>query len=261
MVNKAALGVLGVIVLVSMGIGVLIGMQLGGGGAVGGSDGSTDDGESGPTPLPGDDSTPTPVPTTAATAATTTVGPPTEQPEQTETEVAPARTTVPARRFDEDEIAAEAKRFINQRRVQQGLSELTTSGQTVDQIDALAADHSIDMADEGVLSHNVNGNSSQDRYRAANLFDACQFPSNSDSYLITAEGNNLEAITRTVAGRYDSGTGEFYENETAVAEAIVENWFDSMTAEPRLTYRNAERIGLGVEVTRDGTVYATADMC
>lgn len=261
MVNKAALGVLGVIVLVSMGVGVLIGMQLGGNGAaVGGGNGSTDDGD-GPTPVPvTTGSTPTPLPTAGPTPDSS---PATETATGETTIALPDRTTVPSRRFSEDEIAREVKELLNERRTQQGYSELTIRGQTVDQIDRMALGNSVRMADAGVLSHNIEGNSSEDRYRMNNLYATCQFASDQGSYLITAESNNLEVITRTFAGRAyeDDGQARFNENETQVAQAIVENWFDGMISRPRLLYSNAERIGVGVEVTRDGTVYATGNMC
>lgn len=260
MVNKAALGVLGVIVIVSMGIGVLIGMQLGGDTGVGGGNGTGDD-SNGPTPVPvTTGSTPTPLPTAGPTP-TPGGGPATPS---AETTIAlPDRTTVPSRRFDEDVIARFAKQFINERRIAQGRSELEIDGQTVASIDRMAHGHSVHMADEGVLSHNIGGNSSEDRYRMAGLHSTCRFASETESYLITAESNNLEVITRTAAGRayQDDGETQFNENERQVARAIVQNWFDGMVSRPRLLYENAEHVGVGVEVTQDGTVYATANVC
>lgn len=259
MVNKAALGVLGVIVLVSMGVGVLIGMQLDGSPGVGSGNGTANNG-GGPTPVPvTTGSTPTPIPT----APTPSAGSPTDQPPQVTTEEFPDRTTVPSRRFDASEIARIAKQLINERRVEAGYTELSIRGQTVDRLDRMARGHSVHMADAGYLSHNIEGNSSEDRYRMANLYSTCQFASDTGSYLITAESNNLEVITRTYAGRafQDDSQTKFSENERQVAQEIVQNWFDGMISRPRLVYENAERVGVGVEVTRDGTVYATANVC
>lgn len=255
MVNKAALGVLGVIVLVSMGVGVLIGMQLGGPANAGPADGNSTDGGDETTTAPAD-STPTrtPFPESPPTAS----GPGGEEP----TITAVDRTTVSYRRFDERTIASLIKEDINERRQQAGLSTFVTSGSTVSQIDKMARSHSIAMADAGVVRNYLDGNSSADRYRAFDLFQTCSFPNEKDTFIVDATGNRLEVIGSTVAGRaYDRDDPKFNENESQVAEALVTEWWDDPTKRERLSWVNAERIGTGVEVTQDGSVYATVNLC
>jgi len=246
MVNKAALSVLGVIVLVSMGVGVLIGMQIGGGGADTTSESTPTAGantEQGPggsgdtdparrTTIPGDD--------------VTTIQPPDGDP------------TIPARQFEPGEIREKVKSLINQRRANRGLQELSTSGQITDRLDRMAHGHSVEMADEARVGHNIDGNSSMDRYETAGLFGSCQFESDAGTFVVNAEGNRLEVIGYTVAGRsYD---GELHETETDVARAIVADWFSGTSDNP-LLYENANQIGVGIEVTQDGDVYATGNLC
>ncbi|AQL41361.1 hypothetical protein BV210_00915 [Halorientalis sp. IM1011] len=246
MVNKAALSVLGVIVLVSMGVGVLIGMQIGGGGAGTTSEstptagpsteqGAAGNGDSGParrTTIPGDE---------AATAQ-----PPAE------------RETIPARQFEPAEIRAEMKTLINQRRANRDLSELSTGGQIADRLDRMARGHSVEMADEDRVSHSIDGNTSVSRYKDAGLFGTCQFESDPGTFVVDARYNRLEVIGYTVAGR--AHDGEFHETEENVAEAIVSDWF-SGTSRDRLLYENANQLGIGIEVTQDGDVYATGNLC
>ena len=254
MVNKAALGVLGVIVLVSMGVGVLIGMQLGGPASAGPTDGNSSDG--GETTTAPADSTPTrtPFPESPPTAS----GPGGQEP----TITAAGRTTVSYRRFDAREIAAHIKEDINERRQGAGLEAFVTSGSTVSEIDKMARTHSDAMADAGVVRNYLNGNSSADRYRAFNLFQTCSFPNEEDTFIVDATGNRLEVIGSTVAGRaYDRDDPKFNENESQVAEALVTEWWDDPTKRERLSWVNAERIGSGVEVTQDGSVYATVNLC
>lgn len=259
MVNKAALAVLGVIVLVSMGVGVLIGLQLGGSGSPVG-DGAGDSESEGPTPIPTDTSTATSTPTPTATA---TAIPPTEEATTTTERSFDDRTTVPARRFDRRDIEREARELINERRRENDLEELVISGNTVDTITEMARRHSNAMADEGRLSHTIEGNTSESRYRDAGLYDTCQFTNAGDSYVIAPDDNSMESLARTFAGRpyQDGPRTEFNENETEIARELVETWFENAVYRERLTYENAQHVSVGVEITRDGTVYATANVC
>lgn len=246
MVNKAALSVLGVIVLVSMGIGVLIGMQIGGGGA-------DTTGASTPAAGASTDQGPTGTDGSGPAARTTIPG------GEMETEQPPeGEQTIPPRQFEHGEIRAEIKALINQRRDNRDLSQLITEGQIVTRVDAMARSHSIAMADEARVSHSIDGNTSQDRYRQANLFDTCQFQSDPGTYVVDARYNRLEVIDHVVAGR--THEGEFLATEEEVARAIVSDWF-SATSRDRLLYENAKQIGVGVEVTDTGDVYATGNLC
>jgi hypothetical protein len=252
MVNKAALGVLGVIVLVSMGVGVLIGMQLGGPASAGAIDGNASDG--GATTDEGATPTRTPFPESPPTAA----GPGGSEP----TITAVGRTTVSYRRFDERRIAAEIKAEINERRRSAGLKAFVTDGSTVSNLDRMARSHSVAMADAGVVRNYLEDNSSADRYEAFNLFGTCSFPNAEDTFIVDATGNRLEVIGTTVAGRaYDRDDPKFNENESQVAEQLVSEWWSDPPNRDRLSWVNAGRIGTGVEVTQDGSVYATVNLC
>lgn len=256
MANKTALGVLAVIVLVSMGVGILVGMQLGGsGGSVTGpnqgtgqNSGGGGGGGSGGTATP----IPTSVPTTNGTATTTgsTDG----------------QTTVAARRFSRTEIEREVQRLVNRERRDNDLGRLQTDGNTVDKLTRMARGHSNSMADAGRVGHRVNGSNSADRYRANGLYQSCQFESTEGNYIVKAdqpEANALEALGQTVAGRpYEVyGESEFNSNESEVAAALTDQMLNTPAFRNRLLYGNADYIGVGVEVTDDGTVYATGDIC
>ncbi|MFB6309066.1 MAG: CAP domain-containing protein [Haloarculaceae archaeon] len=261
MVNKAVLGILVVVVVASLGVGILIGMQLGGGAAPadGGSDGGGcgSDGSGGATTTPTNGTAnATATPTNGTANATATPTPATPTPTLT-----PERTTVPPRRFDEREIALAVVDGINEEiREPRGLATLSGRSRTAGQLSVMADNHSISMADEGKVIHEINGNNSADRYRANDLYDTCKFESNTGEFIVSADDNQLEAIGRTVAGRtYDDG--QFNANETAVAQAIVEEWRTSSTYRQPFLYENIEHVGVGVEITRAGDVYVTANVC
>ena len=245
MANNKALGVLGVIVLVAMGVGILVGMQLGG--------------PAGPDPVAtdADEGTSTSVPTTV--------------PEQgggggTPTLPSSGRTTVPASEFDEGEVQSEVRRLVSIRRRASGLQGFPGGSATVNDIDSMANIHSQRMAREGIVSHEFNAMSSASRYRNQSLYDTCQFKSAADTYVIRADtisGNTLEVLAKSTAGRpYEvNGTTEINTNETEVARDIVGKWYNNSAYRERLSYVNAEYLGVGLEITEDGQVYATGNLC
>lgn len=242
MSNKVVMGVLGVIVLVSMGVGVLIGMQLGDEGGANPIGGAADSGSAG---------TPTPIPTATPGQSSDGSGQSTD------------RTTVAPRRFDDGEIRAEVGRLVNERRAEEGLDPLRTDGQTAARLERMGTAHSVAMADAGRVSHDVNGTDSEGRYRNAGLYGTCQFESAAGTYIIDASDNRLETLSWTVAGREyeDLGRTKFNGNETAVARDIVRKWYRRAEFKERLSYENAQRLGVGIEITQDGTVYATGNLC
>ncbi|MFB6084576.1 MAG: CAP domain-containing protein [Halorientalis sp.] len=243
MVNKAALSVLGVIVLVSMGVGVLIGMQIGGGGAPAGASTPTGGDTDG---TPGGGGSDSSVRTTIPAGGMETVQPPAGE------------ETIPARRFEAREIERRIEKLVNRRRTNRGLQELITEGQIASELDKMAHSHSVAMADEGRVHHTIDGNSSRDRYEAAGLFSTCQFESDPGTYVVDAMYNRLEVIGYTVAGRTYEGV--FLGNEKEVARAIVADWF-SGESRHRLLYQNANQLGVGIVVTQSGDVYATGNVC
>jgi len=117
------------------------------------------------------------------------------------------------------------------------------------------------MADVGRVRHTIDEDTSADRYRQYDLYDTCRFQV--ESYIENAEDNDLEVIGRTYAGQEypDNGTQKFNANDTAVADALTEDWLSSPVFHDRLTYENAGRIGVGVTVTNTGVVYATVNIC
>ncbi|WP_136715402.1 CAP domain-containing protein [Halorientalis salina] len=256
MVNKTALAVLGVIVLVSMGVGILIGMQLGGptnnqasdGGGSGTNGGNGNGGDN------GDSGSPTPIPGGETEVPTSTAGP--SSPSVTESgtpEPGETRTVVGFRRYDSDDIETEMERFINEYRQSRGLDPLSTTGLTAKRVDWMARNHSIAMAAEGKAIHKIDGQSSADRYREADLYGVCQFQKDGGGATISVDNAMFENV--------ETVSAEYYLNDTTIAREIVDQWTSNQYLRTRLTYENANQIGTGVEITDSGDVYATANVC
>lgn len=243
MVNKTAVGLLGVIIVASLGVGILIGMQLGGGDAPVAASPSTD----GPTETQTGDQD-----DGMRSDATAT---PTENP-------AEPRTTVPARQFDEGEIASHVAQFVNDERRERGRQQLSASDSTATSVAEMASDHSVAMADEGTVSHEINGVGTAGRYKNYELFERCKFKSPEGSY-IQQPDEKFEMVGMTYAGTHYENGGEeqFNGDERSVARAIVDDWIQSSEYTERFLMKGPTRMGVGIEVTDGGKVFATVDLC
>lgn len=245
MVNKTAIGILGVVVVASLGVGVLIGMQLGGGA----------DGSAVTNPTTADE------PETPVNGATNgdDETPATEAPDEGQTE---QRTPIPARQFDEAEIASHVAQFVNEERERQNRTELGTGDRTATRVSRMAGNHSVAMANAGRVAHEVDGDDTASRYTRNGLFERCKFKSAEGSY-ISQPDEEFELLGTTYAGQAydDNGSEQFNGDERSVARAIVDDWNESSTDSERLAVEGPTRMGVGVEVTNEGQAFATVAVC
>ena len=202
---------------------------------------------------------------TAAPTPTATPYPtltPTSTPTPTPT-ATPALTDIPADAFDEAEIEHLVGEYLNDRRASAGLDPLAIEGQGVDRLTEMARGHSVQMANIDAAIHKIDGVTSAERYRDHELYERCRWSSPDGNTLRTADDNALEAVGRTVAGEpyRDNGTRKFNGDERAVARAVVDAWWNTSTYRPRLSYPNADELGVGVEITRRNDVFVTANVC
>jgi uncharacterized protein YkwD len=273
MVNKIAVTLVGGLVLVAvLVVGGVAALVLGGGSA----------GEATPTFV---EETPLSSPTPTAAPAATATGAPTATatstptatviPTPAATATVTTRSPVPPVEFDERAVERLVGQLVNERRRAADLDPLELEGGLAGDVSEMARDHSRVMAAEGAATHVIDGNTSADRYREYELYENCKwvkageegFARPDQNGLETGSENGFEAVSRTVAGReYDDDvTGEtrFNADERDVAEAVVNQWWNT-TIPPcsqRLTLPNARYLGVGVEVTKNGEVYATANLC
>jgi len=280
--GRVLVGSVALVFLVGAGIGFAVAGNVGGPA----TDAAPTSGASTPTPDPASASgagvTPTPtIPqtasptgtravtvTTAPTASPTSVPTPTVTPGSTESPTAtpPAtRTPMLIRRFEAAEIESEIRRLVNEWRDEQGLSRFVLpDGRLVTDLNAMARSHSVAMADTGEVAHTIDNSSSVDRYHEFDLYWNCRFKRANHDYIVSPERNSMEVLAQTYAGRaYTTGGGEteYNANETAVARDVVETWTNDPAFRERLSYRNATRLGVGVETTRDNEVYVTGNLC
>lgn len=250
MVNKAFLSLAAVVLFAVFGTGVFVGMQVGGLSEADGV-GSEPTETSQQTP----DSQATATPDSGSDLTTGSSNDSDADGELVE------RDSISASEFNERNISTRIATNVNDAREREGLDPLSTSGATAEDVGRMAKSHSDAMADAGRLGHTIDEVSSADRYEQYSLYDTCQFQV--ENYIENAGNNDLEVIGKTFAGQQypENGTQQFNENDTAVANALTDNWLSTAPFSDRLTYQNADRIGVGVTVTNTGVVYATVNIC
>ncbi|WP_338728628.1 CAP domain-containing protein [Haladaptatus sp. DJG-WS-42] len=233
MVNKAVIIILAVVVFTSLAVGGLLGMQL--------AKNQGDDVDIG-----GDN-------TQTQTGDTEQTQQATETPAETQTTAVPE--TDPDS-FNETKVAVLVYEGINAERADQSSSELRFE----DELTEMALYHSTDMATDGYYAHeSPSGETVEDRYRKYELYERCKILDDSKGYY----HRGAESIGKTTAGSYYTVNGEQRINpdEQAVATAIVNRWMNTTTDAEYIGLDNARSVGVGVRITADGTVYATAAYC
>ncbi|WP_435197257.1 CAP domain-containing protein [Natronomonas sp. EA1] len=240
--NKAFLIIVGVIMLTAMGVGALVGLQLGDGPAVDdptetpvATDGRSSPGNGGGNG--GGEATPTATATPTPTATATPVPPP--------------------ERFDAAEIETAVREEINAQRADRGYRALASEST----LNEMAAFHSDNMAAQGFVSHVADGFTTVERYQRFDVYDRCKLSDNSGTGI--RDGKEIETVGKTVAGReyQENGETRINENEREVARAVVSAWFAEQSSRQKLLLQDADQAGVGATVTERGDVYVTVDLC
>ncbi|MFB6222545.1 MAG: CAP domain-containing protein [Haloarcula sp.] len=255
MVKKGLLAIAAVVLLVILGTGVLIGSQFAGESAetpseTGSTEQETADGE-----------------TATASDATTTTAEGNDTPEEdgtaTPTETGTEQQSIPAREFNEQNVSSYVRKFLNEEREAAGVPPFETGFKTEDSLTEMAQGHSEQMAVAGKTVHKIDGVSSKDRYQNSGLYDRCTFDSSQGDYFEKPDNNRFEAVEKTVAGQTyeEDGKEQFNANDKEIARTIVDDWMAWPDYRERLTLRNANLVGIGVEITDTGNVYVVANIC
>jgi len=256
MVNKAVVGVIGVVLITTLGVGALVGLQGGGGPADDASpnanDGNGNDDGNAETP-PEEQS-------------------PADDPEQTRqpSESTPVDhdVTIRSSDFTRQEIEENVTVEINEWRAAEGQGSLQFSGSaTSNNLQAMARAHSDRMAAAKLTAHTIGNSTIEDRYRTNDgLYHTCGFEPPGENYIAQpgdANPQTFEWIASTeAASSFSEQEGiRFHQTESSVATELVEQWRGAEHVDNGLLSANYRPAGVGVNVTRDGTVYATVHLC
>jgi uncharacterized protein YkwD len=231
MANKTALIIIGIIAATAMGVGAFVGSELGGPAAT-------------PTATPtasGGDGAPAATPSPTATATAT---------------ASPTPTVAPSE-FNRTKIELAIQERVNAERRNRDLRSLARFDVAVE----MARFHSANMATQGYPNHAAGGYTTAERYEKYGIHDRCKLIDDSETGI--RSGTALETVQKTAVGRPVDVDGErrYFRNETAVANAVVDRWVGDDESREKLLYENANRVGIGVVVTNDGSTYVTLDLC
>lgn len=248
MVNKAVVGVIGVVLIVTLGVGALVGIQGGGGPAEEtNGNGDTDTG-----PAEGTAGTATPTSTPAANA--------------TATPVSDDQISLTGREFDSEAIEENLTARIAQERSERNLDEIESGEDTTDlQLREMARNLSALMNEENVVAHEIGNQSTKDRFQQADLYEACKFKPAGKSYVAQPGGPNamFEIVGSTVVETSfteDRGV-RYHANESAAANAIVDQWIADIADDEGFLSTDFGKMGVGVTTRDDGTVFSTVHLC
>lgn len=243
MVNKSLVLVFGAIVLTSVAVGGLVGMQFGGSGDGADRLGTEANATATPTPDDGSDD-PAPTPDEPTPTATPTPDDGSDDPTPTAT---PTPTPL-SESVDRSAVEAELLASIN--------GDVRTDRDSLvreDTLDEMARFHSENMESQGYPNHDAAGYSTKARYEKFEKYSSCRIPSDGGRSVRT--GEEIEVIGRLTVDD-DSDV-----DESALADRLVEKWLGDDGATEKLRYSNAAEVGIGVVVSDRGGVYATVDLC
>ncbi|WP_254537947.1 CAP domain-containing protein [Halomarina litorea] len=237
MVNRVLLVVVSAVVFTSMAVGGFIGTQFA-------DDASNNLGSTTnqstltqtPEPTPAPTATPTPEPTPST---------PTPTPEAT-----PTPTPEPFEKSSVNEAAVEGHvlSIVNDHvRARAGREPLRREST----LDEMARFHSVNMAEQGYPSHAAAGYSTTERYKEFDRYNHCRIAGSAG----VRDGEEIELV-----GRLTLESGEV-PSEREIADQVVAKWQGEADEKTKLLYRNADRAGIGVNVTADARVYVTIDLC
>lgn len=197
----------------------------------------TDDGRT-PSPVDGTDATDTPrsdAPSTPTSAPTGTTTPP-----------------APTLDINRTLLSREILDEINTYRANSGYSTLRTRGNLVDDIAVMANNHTETLREDGRAWSIPAEYDMKGLYEAHDLYRTCKFMGDGD-FVINADDGKLMAVQKIDASS---------EDESRIAERVVDNWVDDRYHGEKFDYENAERVGVGFAIdSRTEHAYIAISMC
>lgn len=143
--------------------------------------------------------------------------------------------------IEEKEVERLIRIRTNEARGEAGLVSLSSS----DRLREQAQRHSKRMAEEDELAHNLPGSTTGERLNQAGC-------------MAGAENVAQSWVRETVATQNGS---EYIGNENDLANSLVRQWLNSPEHRDNMLSNDWSQIGVGVEITSDGKVYATQKFC
>lgn len=192
--------------------------------------------------------TPTPIPTGTPTATDS----PTQTVTATSNETISTTTPEPDLSINQTVLEAEIEAEINEYRVDNGYDALNVNGTTVEEIRAMARNHSEDLRADGSAWNIPDNYNIIEMYESHDLYWTCIIEGEGD-YVVRADNGNLMAVQKVDVSS---------ENEGQIADSVMDNWSDHTFHGDKFEYPNAERVGVGLTIdARSEHAYVAMSIC
>lgn len=180
------------------------------------------------------------------------------QPGTTATGAPTSSSTTPSteRGYDNSEVREAFLTHLNDERAERGLQNLTLRSE----LTAMGEAHAANMAKHDYIGHEwPDGTTIEDRYRNRGLLPECRLEiSGSDRYYPGAEN----AAGAWVDRRFSSTGGSYFvTNEAELGQALFHIWLNSPPHRRAMLVHSADEMGLGLNITSQGKVYAALELC
>jgi uncharacterized protein YkwD len=171
----------------------------------------------------------------------------------------PTATPVPdddGDRIDDRLVRRVFLSYLNAERSSRGLGNLTVRPE----LTAMGETQAANMAKHDYVGHvQPDGTTIRDRYEARGLLPECRLEQRgTDRYYPGAENAAQTWFNRSV--RTDDGL-DFIGDEYDLGEELFEMWINSPPHREAMLLSSADEMGLGLEVTANGKVYAALELC
>lgn len=158
--------------------------------------------------------------------------------------------------YDEDNVRETFLSYLNEERADRGLQTLSLREELTEMGEA----HAANMAEHDYIGHEwPDGTTIQDRYSERGLLPECR---------LDIEGTNqYYAGAENAAGawfdrRFESSGGSYYvTDEEELGQVLFSIWMNSQLHREAMLVHSASEMGLGINITEDGKVYAALELC
>lgn len=158
--------------------------------------------------------------------------------------------------YNKSQVEQEFLLLLNQERHQRGLQNLTIRLVLTD----MGNTHAANMAQYSYVGHEwPDGTTIQDRYQRRGLLPECRLPiADSSTYYPGAENAAQTHVDEDVT--IEDGS-IYVSDEQSLAKSLFVMWMNSPLHKKAMLVESADQMGLGLNITDSGKVYAALELC
>lgn len=163
----------------------------------------------------------------------------------------------PPERFNNSEVEVLFIQKLNEERESQGLNSV----ERWKPLTKMGDSHAANMAKHEYIGHEQpDGTTIEDRYRERGLLPECRLSAGGNRYYEGAENAAGSDVSTDVT---HPGNDKIYDIDTEeeLAQFLMDSWMTSSGHRRVMLLESASRVGLGLNITESGRVYAALEFC